>query len=352
MYRPLGVRYSLGALAVHVVLDREQVRSILSLYHLDDLEEFAGIAEGSINTAYWVRADGRKLFLRITEKKRVQDMVFEKELLDCLADEGLPVPRLLRNVAGGTFTPWSAGGRFVSLFEFMPGRELGAFEVRPEHAEQVGRFAARMHLTTRDFPLRRDNEFRIDNLAVKTDELIAAVEEGRLSGDLMPDLSQLRAELECQRERRLDLLPRGTVHGDLFIDNAKFEGDLLVGIIDFEMSSSERLLWELGVMINAWCWEPSSSQQGGPAGSFDRARMHALLQGYQSVRALETPEKNALSAELRLAAARFAITRLYDFELNPLPADRRVYKDYRHYMARLHALGQAAAGDMIAGALK
>ena len=41
----------------------------------------------------------------------------------------LPVPRLVRNVAQGTFTPWSTRGRYVSLFEFMPGRALGLFEV-------------------------------------------------------------------------------------------------------------------------------------------------------------------------------------------------------------------------------
>lgn len=350
MYRPLGLRYSLRALAVHVLLDREQIRSILSLYHLEGLEDFGGIAEGSINSAYWVRTDGRKLFLRITENKSAQDMIFEKELLERLTRAGLAVPQLLRNVAGGTFTPWSAGGRFVSLFQFMPGRELGAFEVRPEHAAQVARFAGRMHLATEGFPFRRENEFRLDNLAAKTTELIDAVRAGRIDQALMPDLDRLRNELDRQRERSLGSLPRGTVHGDLFIDNAKFEGDRLAGIIDFEMASSERLLWELGVLINAWCWVPSPSQQGGPAGSFDTARVRAVLDGYQSERRLEGLEREQLPDDLRLAAARFAITRLYDFELNALPADRRVYKDYRHYMARLEALMDDRAEAMIAGA--
>jgi homoserine kinase type II len=176
------------------------------------------------------------------------------------------------------------------------------------------------------------------------------VEQGRLDAAFLPDLTRLSEELDLQAKRRLDRLPRGTVHGDLFVDNAKFDGDELCGIIDFEMSASERLIWELAVLINAWCWQPSSEQRGGPAGEFDLERVRAAFEGYGSERELEEDEKEALAAELRLAAARFAITRLYDFELNPLPSDRRVYKDYRHFLARLFALSDGRAEELVRAA--
>ena len=131
-------------MAVHVLLSRDEVQSILSLYHLESLEDFGGIPEGSINTSYWVLVSGRRFFLRITERKRIQDMIFERELLDHLARRGLPVPRLVENVAKGTFMPWSVRGRFVSLFEYMEGRDLGVFEVRSHHVRAVARFAATM----------------------------------------------------------------------------------------------------------------------------------------------------------------------------------------------------------------
>ncbi len=338
-------------MAVHVVLDRDQMRSILSLYHLEELEEFGGIAEGSINTAYWVRADGEDFFLRITENKHVQDMIFEKELLARIGKAGLPAPELIENVAGGTFTPWSSSGRFVSLFRFMEGRELGTFEVRPQHVQQVGQFAGEMHDALVGFDLTRKNEFSQANLRGKVVEMQAAVEDGRLDARFAPELASLEDELERQSTRRIDHLPRGTVHGDLFVDNAKFIDETLSGIIDFEMSATERFVWELAVLINAWCWEPSATQRGGPAGQFDLLRVRAALEGYTAVRRLEAPEKEALASELRLAAARFAITRLYDFELNPLPSDRRVYKDYRHFLARLSALSGERAEQLVAAAL-
>lgn len=324
----------------------------MSLYHLDDLEEFEGIREGSINTTYWVRSNGEDFFLRITEGKRVQDMIFEKEILARLRKAGLPVPELIPNVAGGTFTPWSEGGRFVSLFRYMSGRELGAFEVRPQHVHQVARFAAKMHAAMAGFDLIRRNEFSRESLDRKMSAMLAAVNQGGLDPAFAPDLATLDAELAHQTARVVEHLPRGTVHGDLFVDNAKFEGDELCGMIDFEMSATERLSWELAVLINAWCWEPSAGQHGGPAGRFDLERVRAALDGYSSIRPLEPEEKEALPAELRFAAARFAITRLYDFELNPIPSERRVYKDYRHFMARLFALSNGNAEKLIAAATR
>jgi Ser/Thr protein kinase RdoA (MazF antagonist) len=112
------------------------------------------------------------------------------------------------------------------------------------------------------------------------------------------------------------------------------------------------LTWELAVGINAWCWTPSAEQRGGPSGYFDRAKVRAFLKGYTTVRELEPAEMEALPQDLRLAAARFAITRLVDFELKSLPADRRVYKDYRHYMQRLVSLSEGGGAEgLLAAAL-
>jgi homoserine kinase type II len=338
-------------LAVHVLLSRDEVRSILSLYHLDPLDDFGGIAEGSINTAYWVLVSGRRYFLRITERKRIQDMIYERALLDHLASAGLPVPRLVENVAKGTFTPWSARGRFVSLFEYMDGRDLGVFEVRPKHIRAVARFAAKMHLAAGDFKRERPNAFDIPALEKKLDRLEAALKGHRMAHKYSEDVALLADEVAHQKKRSLEHLPRGTVHGDLFVDNAKFKDGKLTGVIDFEMSSTERLIWELAVGVNAWCWQPSAVQRGGPAGHFEPRKTRAFLRGYSELRELDRHERTALPHDLRLAAARFAITRLVDFELKKLPPERRVYKDYRHYIERLRALSKGGAEDIIEDAL-
>lgn len=320
----------------------------MSLYHLEPLEDYAGIPEGSINTAYWVRVAGKRYFLRITEKKKIQDMIYERALLEHLARAKLPVPRLLENVAKGTFTPWSVRGRFVSLFDYMDGRELGVFEIRPSHISCVGEFAAKMHLATQNFKKARANEFDLIAVDNKLSRLEAALNANRLGQRYAADIGLLAEELSRQKSRDVTQVPLGTVHGDLFVDNIKFRDGKLSGVIDFEMSSTERLTWDLAVGINAWCWEPSSTQKGGPSGRFDAEKTCAFLHGYSEVRPLSGAERAVLPDDLRLAAARFAITRLIDFELKKLPAERRLYKDYRHYIERLRALRDGGAESLIA----
>lgn len=311
-------------MAVHVVLGRAEVKAILSAYSVGPLESFAGIPEGSINTAYRIDAGGRRYFLRITESKVPFDLEYEEALLGVLATAGLPVPRLIRRRDGAAFTERSPG-RFVSLFEHMPGEELTV--AGAGHVRQIGAFAARMHRALEGFHLVRANEFRIERLASKMDALLSAVREGRLDRRYAEDLDTLARELAAQSRRELSQMTMRTVHGDLFIDNAKFVGDRLVGIIDFEMASTDRVTWELAVLINAWCFDPDRG--------FDPVLVSAAIEGYEEERPLEDRERADLSADLRLAAARFAVTRLYDFELHPLPEGRRVYKDYRDFLARL-----------------
>jgi homoserine kinase type II len=337
--------------AVHILLSREEVSSILSLYHIDDLEDFGGIAEGSVNSAYWVQVRGRRLFLRITEKKRIQDMIFEKKLLRHLEGHGLPVPHLIENVAKGSFIPWSKRGRYVSLFEFLGGRELGVFEVRAKHVRAIGVFAGRMHAVSEDFDGTRENEFRLEKLEQKLERLERSVKSRRLAGRFAEDIVTLRREFDRQSKRRFGRLPQGTIHGDLFVDNVKFQGDKLVGVIDFEMGATERLVWELAVVINAWCWVPSAQQMGGPAGSFSLPRVEAFFRGYSAHRALAPAEITAMPQELRLVAMRYALSRLVDFELKRLPPERRVFKDYRHFMERLRVLSEGGAEALVEAAV-
>ena len=54
---------------------------------------------------------------------------------------------------------------------------------------------------------------------------------------------------------------------------------------------------------------------------------------------------------LRFTACRYAISRFYDFELNAQPDVERLYKDYRHFMARLRALDALGEPDFVAAVM-
>jgi homoserine kinase type II len=132
--------------------------------------------------------------------------------------------------------------------------------------------------------------------------------------------------------------PIGIVHGDLFVKSAKFNGNELVGVFDFDVACRDRMNWDLAVTMNAWCWEPSVRQMGGPAGRFSTRKLQGFLKAYSSVRALSAIERKELIPDLRLAAARFSLTRMVEFELSRSPHAKRPYRDYRHFLARLAQL--------------
>lgn len=326
-------------------LDRDELSSILSLYHLEGLEAFGDLPSGPGSRTYWVRASGRRYLLRLSTRRRFADLLFEKDLLVHLRQAGLPVPRVVENLASGAFTPWSARGRYVWLFEDLGGRRLGIFELRAHHTRAIGQFLGRMHLAALSFPAGRTGDLELAHFEKQWDRLCRALANGRLAQRHREAVEELGRELKEQKRRH----PRGTrgiIHSDLFIGNASFSRDRLNGVLDFERACSERLNWDLAVAINAWCWEPSARQSGGPAGGFGRARVRSFLRGYESVRPLPAVERTELAHDLRLAALRLALKRLVEFELSA--SSSTGYRDYRHFMARLAALEGRRAEALLA----
>lgn len=340
-------------MAGNVVLDQEEVRSILSLYHLEDLEDFGGNHEASVHTSYWVKAGGRRYDLRITERKTLDDMVYERDLLQQLARAGLPVPVLVRNVARGTFTPWERRGRYISLFEHMPGRAIGVFEIRARHTRGIGRLLGDLHRAASGLRRRRCNPLGLSVLHDKQRRLERALERRRLAKRFEASVMGLGQELDEQSVRlRQSLLPTGPIHGALGVRRARFRGDALVGVVHFEGACRDRLLLDLAAAVSDWCWEPSPKQCGGPAGRFKLTKVRALLDGYQRARVLSPAEREALPAELRFVAMRAAVLALFRNELSRAARDAgQPYQDFRHYTARLEALSDGRAAELVTRAL-
>lgn len=332
---------------VPVALSRDQVRSILSLYHLDGPDDFGGVSPGK--AAYWVQACGRKFFLRVSQRRPIDDMIFEKEVLAHLQRHDLPVPSLVRNVAQGSFTPWSARGRYVSLFEYLPGRVPGVFELRNAHARSVGQLCARLHRALMSFARRRAYGQNLASAQALLTRLDHALDTRRLPRRYAPALEELRRTLRAQGRLDHRALATGTVHGGLDLSCVRFSGSRPSGVVDFEQAAHHRLTWDLASAVSAWCWVPSPAQHDGPAGSFDAGRVRSMLRAYHRIRPLGSAEQAALPSELKLVAAHEALSRLACHEL-ARGRSKRPFLDYRHYTARLAALDNGAGEDLVRGA--
>ena len=117
-------------------------------------------------------------------------------------------------------------------------------------------------------------------------------------------------------------LPSGVIHADLFPDNVFFLGDKLSGLIDFYFACNDAFAYDLGVCLNAWCFEPD--------GAFNVSKGMAMIRGYEKRRPLEPAEVEALPILARGSALRFMLTRLVDW-LNVPPGAKVTPKNPLEY---------------------
>ena len=129
-------------------------------------------------------------------------------------------------------------------------------------------------------------------------------------------------------------LPEGVVHADWFPDNVFFAGGRFAGAIDFYFAAQDQLAYDIGVALNAWCFEAD--------GGFNLTAARAFLAGYERRRPLSAAERAALPVLARGAAMRFFLTRLADWGGTPAGALVRP-KDPLEYERKLavHRAGLA-----------
>ena len=105
--------------------------------------------------------------------------------------------------------------------------------------------------------------------------------------EVQPGLAaEIEQELDFLEAHWPRALPAGVIHADLFPDNVFFLTDRLSGLIDFYFACNDMLAYDLGVCLNAWCFEPDAS--------LNVTKARALLLGYNAGRPLRADEVAAL----------------------------------------------------------
>ncbi len=124
---------------------------------------------------------------------------------------------------------------------------------------------------------------------------------------LMADIWQSYSDLP------LATLPKGLCHLDMFADNTLWNlekgNEHLTGLLDFTEVSVDHYVMDIAITINDFCTTWGGAEQGETV-DFDRSKMTAFLQGYESKRTLGAAEKKALPVMLAKAAVIFWLLRL------------------------------------------
>lgn len=307
-------------MAVYTQVSDSELATYLSEYRLGLPLAFKGIAEGVENTNYYLETTTGRYILTLFEKRVApEDLPYFIALKRHLSRKNFPCPKPIENKAGEALG--TLAGRPALIISFLDG--LSPKEPKAAHCFGVGAGLARMHAALSDFEPARPNTLgpaEWPRLWQGRETGANALQEG-LAVDISADLEAIHSA----RPQSL-ILPRGTIHADLFPDNAFFMGDALSGVIDFYFACTDALAYDLAICLNAWAF---SAQ-----GDYNTTKGAALIEGYQSVRRLEPAELDALPLLARGAALRFFLTRLIDW--SDTPEDALVKpKNPLDYAARL-----------------
>jgi homoserine kinase type II len=305
-------------MAVYTEVSDDDLARFIASYDLGALLSYKGIAEGVENTNYLVHTDKGPFFLTLYEKRVAPaDLPFFLALMEHLAKAGLNCPTPVHDAKGRALR--KLAGKPAALVTFLEGVWIRRPQTR--HCWAVGQAMARLHLAGRSFQLRRANALGLAGWRPLYARFRPRAEEVAvgLAATIEHELQHLETNWPAD-------LPQGIIHADLFPDNVFFLGDTLSGLIDFYFACNDALAYDIAITLNAWCFESDHS--------FNVTKGQALLKGYQSARALEPAERQALPLLARGAALRFLLTRAYDW-LHTSSDALVSRKDPQEYLRRL-----------------
>ena len=307
-------------MSVYTSVDHDQLNQFLKRYDLGEVADFAPIAAGITNSNYSLQTDRGSFVLTLYEHHSDDELDYMLRLQCHLAKRGVLCSEPVKDRRGDLFS--SLNNRPVAIINRLNGEVKTSPDL--EQCALIGTELARFHLAGRDFDLQRANPRGLDWIIAVRDMLLE-----NLDND---DLRSIDTTLLAAQKLDLDSLPRGAIHGDLFHDNALFDGAKLGGILDFDYACTDSFGLDLAVLLNDWCIDEHSQLVD--------ARVSAVVDTYQKQRRLESSEIEALPLLLRLAALRFWLSRLYDKSF-PLSGELTFVKcpDQYRNMHRLRSEG-------------
>tara|TARA_B110000444_G_scaffold247912_1_gene271145 strand:- start:52 stop:1020 length:969 start_codon:yes stop_codon:yes gene_type:complete len=308
-------------MAVYTKLKKENIEEILSSYSIGQLEEFKGIEDGIENTNYFLFVSNKKYILTIYEKRvKEKDLPFFSDLMTGLHKENFKCPVPVKNNNNKTISNYK--NKSLMIVTFLEGKAKNILS--PDNCKSLGQEVARMHLITKNFKIKRQNDLSIGSWR----KLFEQVKDKCVS--IHKDLPRLINSNLTDVERNWPKdLPKGIIHADLFSDNIFFKDEKFNGIIDFYFSCNDYYALEIAICFNALCFDGSKNNL-----SFNATKAKSFMKGYNQLRELSEKEKESIKVLSQGSALRFLLTRVFD-TINTVEGAIVRVKDPIEYLVRL-----------------
>ena len=307
-------------MAVYTKINNNDISYINSKFKIDKIIGFKGIKQGIENTNYLLKSKNNKFILTIFEKRvSKKEIPFFMKLMDRLNTFKINCPKPIKNKSGNY--PIKIKNKTACIVSFLNGKDKKS--LNQKNCYEIGKMIAKMHLSTSKIKLHRKNSMGVKNL----DPLLNSI---KFKSKKFTNLEKfLKNNFNDIKKKWPKKLPKGIIHGDLFIDNIFFKNNKLSGIIDFYFAANDYFMYEIAICINALCFDKLNSKF-----KINKKKIRNLIKGYENIKKISSKEKQSVNILCRGAAMRYFLTRLYDYTNTPKTALIKI-KDPSEYYQKL-----------------
>ena len=262
----------------------EALIDIVATYDLGRFISSMPFEQGNDQTNLLVVTENGKFAFRYYEKRSVEYVKFEIELLDFLSGRQFPCPVPVVNKNGEVIGDYQ--GKPFALFTYMQG----------EHSDDennfraVARSAGKLHSLTLGYEpgfAEAREAYDAESCWASARKNAAAMTSREEAGRR---LDWLRGELDGLHLP--DSLPKGICHGDTNPSNFLYVDGRISAVLDFDQASYTYLLYDVANLIYWWSL-PNM-------GELDMGKTRVLVAKYQEVRRLNEDERAYLFDMLKL----------------------------------------------------
>ena len=307
-------------MAVYTKISKKDISYINRKFDIEKILEFKGIKQGIENTNYLLRSKNKKFILTIFEKRvSKKEIPFFMKLMSELNYSQINCPKPQKRKDGGYLI--KIKNKTACIVSFLKGKDKKSVNFKNCH--DIGKMIAEMHLSTKKINLSRKNSMGIRYL----NPLLKSI---RFKSKKFTNVEKfLKTNFKEIKTKWPKNLPKGIIHGDLFIDNIFFRNNRISGIIDFYFAANDYFMYEIAICVNALCFDKKRSKF-----VMNKKKVKNLIKGYEKIRKISIKEKKSLNVLCRGAAMRYFMTRLYDYSNTPKTALIKI-KDPREYYQKL-----------------
>lgn len=238
-------------------------------------------AGGFANRNLCIETKSGRFLARILGEHGPDLLRTEIQYLELIAATDFPCPAYIVGRDGGFAL--SVEGHCVAVMRFLQGRHVDA--PSSEQIKNIAIHLARLHMIDGTPLPQRETWWHPDFLK---SSLARAKEK---YGDIA--MSGLAGVLEVLAEFDVALLPTSIVHGDPWPGNILFNGEKLVGLIDWEETCIGTPIFDLAYAVLHGCM----STEG-----LDRQKFDGFISSYEPIRKLSTDERLGFALALRQVA--------------------------------------------------